>query len=130
MQAIIEFIETWDKYFAHPFTWKYRGHGLHGKVVRRFMRLLQMESPQMETGFLIKQLWLMGNLAQNYWTQVDNKEWQQLFDLLIQKEIYLSQLIASGSKEKQMLKAEQALEELTQLLDNNLVNQTSQPKSA
>ena len=72
----------------------------------------------------------MGNLAQNYWTQVDNKEWQQLLDLLIHKDIYLSRLIASGSKEKQMLKAEQALEELTQLLDNNLVNQTSQPKSA
>jgi len=130
IQTIVDFIETWDKYFAHPFTWKYRGHGLHGKVVRRFMRLLQMESPQMETGFLIKQLWLMGNLAQNYWTQVDNKEWQQLLDLLIQKEIYLSRLIASGSKEKQMLKAEQALEELTQLLENNLFNQTSQPKSA
>ncbi len=130
VQTITEFIETWDKYFAHPFTWKYRGHGLHGKVVRRFMRLLQIESPQMETGFLIKQLWLMGNLAKSYWTQVDNKEWQQLLDLLIQKDIYLSRLIASGSKEKQMLKAEQALEELTQLLDNNLVNQTSQPKSA
>ena len=89
-----------------------------------------MESPQMETGFLIKQLWLMGNLAQHYWPQVDNKEWQQLIDLLIQKEIYLSRVIDSDSKEKQMLKAKQALEELTQLLDNNLVNQTVQPKSA
>jgi len=130
VQTIIQFIETWNQYFAHPFTWKYRGQRLHGKVVRRFMRLLQMESPQMGTGFLIKQLLLMENLTQNYWTQVDNKEWQQLLDLLIQKEIYLGRLIAGCSKEKQMLKAEQALEELTQLLNNNLVNQTSHPKSA
>ena len=72
----------------------------------------------------------MKNLAQNYWTQVDNKEWQQLFDLLSQKEIYLRQLIATGSKEKQRIKAEQALEELTQILNNNPVSQTSQPKSA
>ncbi len=128
-QAITEFIETWDKYFAHPFTWEYRGHGLHGKVVRRFMRLLQIESPQMEIGFLTKQLWLMRNLAQNYWTQVENKEWQRLLDLIIQKEVYLNRLIVSSTKEKQRLKAEQALEELTQIL-YNLVSQMPQPKLA
>ena len=94
------------------------------------MRLLSLESLQMETSFFIKQSWLMRNLAQNYWTQVDNKEWQQLFDLLIQKEIYLRKLIANGSKEKQRLKAEQALEKLIQMLNNNLFSQTSQPKSA
>ena len=128
-QAITEFIETWDKYFAHPFTWTYRGEGLHGKVVRRFMRLLQIESPQMEIGFLTKQLLLMRNLVQNYWTEVDNKEWQRLFDLIIQKEVYLNQLIVSSIKEKQRLKAEQALDELTQIL-YNLVSQMPQPKLA
>ncbi len=94
------------------------------------MRLLQIESPQMEISFLTKQLWLMGNLAQNYWTQVDNKEWRQLRDLIIQKETYCKRLIVSSSKEKQRLKAEQALNELTQLLDNNLVSKIPQPKSA
>ena len=127
VQAITEFIETWDKYFAHPFTWTYRGEGLHGKVVRRFMRLLQIESPQMEIGFLTKQLWLMRNLSQNYWTQVENKEWQRLLDLIIQKEVYLNRLIVSSSKEKLKVKAEQGLEELTQILYNNLV-QMPQPK--
>ena len=94
------------------------------------MRLLQIESPQMEISFLTKQLWLMGNLAQNYWTQVDKKEWQQLLELIIQEDIYLGRLIVSSSKEKQRLKAEQALNELTQLLDNNLVSKIPQPKSA
>ena len=125
-----DFIETWNKHFAHPFTWTYRGEGLHGKVIRRFMRLLQIESPQMEIGFLTKQLLLARNLAQNYWTQVDSKEWQQLFDLIIQKGVYISQLIFSGKTGKQRLEAEQALEELTQLLHNNLVSQISQTKPA
>ena len=71
----------------------------------------------------------MGNLAQNYWTEVDNKEWQRLLDLIIQKEVYLNRLIVSSTKEKQRVKAEQALEELTQILDN-LVSQTPQPKLA
>lgn len=130
VKKITEFIEIWDKYFAHPFTWTYRGQGLHGKVVRRFMRLLQIETPQMEISFLQKQLLLMSNLIRNYWVQVNNKEWRQLLDLLIQKEVYLSRLIAGSSKEKQRLKAEQALEELTQLLEHNLIKQISQPKSA
>lgn len=130
IEAIIDFIETWNKHFAHPFTWTYRGEGLHGKVIRRFMRLLQIESTQMEIGFLTKQLLLARNLAQNYSTQVDSKEWQQLFDLIIQKGVYISQLIFSGKTAKQRLKAEQALEELTQLLRNNLVSQISQTTPA
>jgi len=70
------------------------------------------------------------NLAQNYWTQIDGKEWQQLFDLIIQKGVYVSQLIFSGKTAKQRLKAEQALDELTQLLCNNLVSRISQTTPA
>ncbi len=66
VQALNDFTETWNIYFAHPFTWTYRGEGLHGKVVLRFMILLLIESSQMEIGFLIKQLLLVRNMAQNY----------------------------------------------------------------
>ncbi len=60
------------------------------------MRLLQIESPQMEIGFLTKQLLLMGNKAKELPdSNRANKEWQQLLDLTIQKEIYLSRLVAS-----------------------------------
>jgi hypothetical protein len=130
VQALNDFTETWNKYFAHPFTWTYRGEGLHGKVVRRFMRLLLIESPQMEIGFLIKQLLLVRNMAQNYWIQVENKDWHQMLDLITQKDIYIRKLIAFSNKEKQILKAEQALLELTKILYNNLVSCVPHAKSA
>ncbi len=130
MQAVNDFTETWNKYFAHPFTWTYRGEGLHGKVVRRFMRLLLIESPQMEIGFLTKQLLLVRNMAQNYWIQVENKDWHQMFDLITQKDIYIRQVIDCSNKEKQIIKAEQALLELTKILYNNLVSRVPHVKSA
>jgi hypothetical protein len=101
-QAIYDFIETWNTYFAHPFTWTYRGKDLHEKVVHRFMRLLQIESRQMAIGFLIKQLQLMKSLSSRYWIQVNNKDWKQLLDLIVQKNLYIKQVIASGSKASQI----------------------------
>ena len=130
VRALIDFTETWNKYFAHPFTWTYRGEGLHAKVVRRFMRLLQIESPQMEIGFLTKQLMLMRNIAQNYWIQVDSGDWQRLLDLIVQKEIYISQLIFCGIKENHKLKAYQALEDLTKILYKKLPGFIRESKSA
>lgn len=129
-QAIYDFIETWNTYFAHPFTWVYRGEDLYGKVVRRFTKLLQIESPQMEIKFLIKQLLLMKNLAQNYWVQVDNQDWERLFDLVAQKDVYIKDLIASGPKDKQRVKAELSLAELTNALSDSLEDYVSLPKSA
>ena len=129
IKAIIDFTITWNKYFAHPFNWTYRGEGLHGKVVRRFMRLLQMESPQMEIGFLTKQLVLMKNIAQNYWSQVNNKDWQQFMDLINQKEIYIRRLIVLSSKEKLIPKSNQALKDLTEILYKNLVSHTRKVES-
>ena len=119
-QAIYDFIETWNTHFAHPFTWTYKGKDLYGKVVRRFIKLLQIESPQMEIKFLTKQLLLMKNLAQHYWVQVDNQDWERLFDSVTQKDIYIKELIASGPKEKQRFKANQGLAELTNALYDGL----------
>lgn len=118
-QAIYDFIETWNTYFAHPFTWTYRGEDLYGKVVRRFMKLLQIESQQMDIGFLTKQLLLMKNIFQRYWTQIDNEDWQQLLDVIIQRDLYVKKLIASGTKDKQRFKAEQTLTELMSVLSDN-----------
>ncbi len=99
IQAIDDFALTWGEHFAHPFTWTYRGEGLHGKAVRRFMRLLQMESLQMDIRFLTKQLLLMGNMVRDYWIQVGKDDWQQLLYLMNQKQSYLTSIIARGSKE-------------------------------
>ena len=57
-EAIEEFIHTWNTFFAHPFTWSYTGEGLHEKAVRRFSKLLLIESRQMDSKFLTSQLTL------------------------------------------------------------------------
>ena len=119
-QAIYDFIETWNNHFAHPFTWTYRGEDLHGKVVRRFAKLLQIESQQMDIGFLTKQLLLMINICQGYWLQVDNKNWQLLFDSITQKDSYLKDIIVRSDKAKKRLNAEQALRELSAILFDNV----------
>ena len=129
-QAIVDFAKTWNEHFAHPFTWTYRGEGLHGKAVRRFMRLLNMESSQMDILFLTKQLLLMANLVQDYWRQVDNGDWRQLLDLLTQKQSYLSGIIVCDSKEHRSVKAEQGLETLIRTLYDKVSKDDGQTKSA
>ena len=53
-----------------------------------------------------------------------------MLDLITQKEKYIRRVIACSNKEKQKLKAEQALEELTKILYNNLVSCVPNIKSA
>ncbi len=129
-QAIYDFIETWNTHFAHPFTWTYNGKDLYVKVIRRFIKLLQIESQQMEIGFLTKQLLLMKNLSQHYWAQIDNQDWERLLDLVTQKDAYIKELIAAGTKDKQRLKADQGLAELTNTLSNGLEEYVPLFKSA
>jgi len=57
-ETIEEFIETWNTYFSHPFTWTYTGEELHEKAITRFNKLLLIESKQMDIKFLTKQLLL------------------------------------------------------------------------
>lgn len=119
-QAIYDFIGTWNTYFAHPFNWTYTGQDLYAKVIHRFIKLLQIETKQMEIKFFIKQLLLMKNLARNYWLQVDSQDWEQLLDLITQKDTYIKELINRGPKKKQRFNAEQSLAELTNTLSNSL----------
>ncbi|RZB36567.1 MAG: hypothetical protein SRB2_02063 [Desulfobacteraceae bacterium Eth-SRB2] len=65
-EAIMAFIETWNEFYAHPFDWSYTGAGLHEKAVRRFSRLLSIETDQMDAKFLTGQLLLMSNLAEKH----------------------------------------------------------------
>ena len=129
-QSIMNFAHTWSEHLAHPFTWTYSGEGLHAKVVRRFMRLLQMESSQLDISFLTKQFLLMRNLTRDYWTEVDTVDWEQLLQLVAQKQSYLYGVIASGSKEKQRQKAELAFDEFTGMLRNSVAENIGQAKLA
>lgn len=123
VRRIEDFMQTWNEHLAHPFSWTYRGEGLHGKAVRRFARFLFMESSQMEIRFLTKQLQLMTNIAQEYCDQVDIEDWQKLYDLVVEKESYLHRIIVAGPKERQRAKAEHALKTISGVLHANVLKQ-------
>jgi hypothetical protein len=130
VHSIDDFAYTWSEHLAHPFSWTYRGEGLHGKAVRRFIRLLYMESSQMEIRFLTKQLQLMANIARGYREQVDIGDWRQLRDLVIEKQGYLHRIIAAGAKERQRDKAEQALQYMSELLHESVLELEARAESA
>ena len=130
VRSIDDFAHTWSEHLAHPFSWTYRGEGLHGKAVRRFIRLLNMESSQMEIRFLTKQLQLMANMAREYRTRVDIGDWQHLHDLLIEKHQYLHHIIATAPKERQREKAEQTLRTISELLHQSELEHDAHANSA
>ncbi len=121
LQEIIEeFIETWNKFFAHPFTWKYTGEGLHEKAITRFNKLLLIESNQMDIKFLTKQLLLMSNIAKTYYGKVHTTVWKQLHDLIIDKTDYIHSIISTASKEGQIIKAQNAIDQLSLFMGLNI----------
>ncbi len=90
---ILAFIDTWDAFFAHPFSWSYTGEGLHAKAVRRFCRLLAIQTDQMDCKFLTSQLLLMSNIAESYLHLVPPADWLQLLDLAAQSDAYFTRII-------------------------------------
>ena len=115
-ETIEEFIETWNTFFAHPFTWKYTGEGLHEKAITRFNKLLIIESKQMDIKFLTRQLLLMSNIAKTYYKKVNTKVWKQLHDLIINKKDYINSIISSSAKERQVVKAQRALDQFNTIM--------------
>ena len=114
-EIIMQFIETWNDFYAHPFTWKYTGHGLHEKAVSRFNKLLLIESKQMDIKFLTKQLLLMFNIAKTYPKIVQTKQWLQLEELFSEKKDYIKSIINGAIKLKQIENAKYAFNSLNSL---------------
>jgi transposase len=103
--AIIAFIDTWNEFFAHPFKWSYTGKGLYAKAVRRFCRLLSIQTDQMDSKFLTSQLLLMSNIADNYLKSIPVADWLQLLDLAGQSDRYINKIIELESGPKRQEKA-------------------------
>jgi hypothetical protein len=82
---IVDFTDTWNSHFAHPFNWTYDGKGLHEKVIARFTRWLHLESDQLQAKFLVKQIKLMHHLVNNYRMKVDHQTWQYLENTVREK---------------------------------------------
>ena len=115
-EIIVQFAETWNQYFAHPFTWKYTGKGLQEKAVRRFNKLLLIESAQMSVKSLTKQLLLMANIMESLKTSQTVAELKRLLDLLEAKRDYVRHIINHDTTDRQKKKANLALDRLSALL--------------
>ena len=107
-QDIVAFIETWNACFAHPFSWSYTGEGLHAKAVRRFCRLLAIQTEQMEGKFLKSQLLLMSNIADHYIELIPSPDWLQLLQLAVENDPYITNIIDTDPKPRRQKAARKA----------------------
>ena len=90
---IMSYTDTWNIDFAHPFKFSYTGDGLHEKVISRFTKWLQMQSPQLNVKFLGKQLKLMLNLATTYWPKTKKDAWKKLNAALRENRNFIRDII-------------------------------------
>jgi hypothetical protein len=112
--AILAFVETWNEFLAHPFKWSYTGEGLHAKAVRRFCTLLALQTDQMDCKFLISQLLLMSNLADNFLHLIPAADWLKLISLAAERDAYITGIIDADSKPRRRNKARQAYDQFVQ----------------
>jgi len=116
--SISAFIETWNRCFAHPFKWSYTGEGLHARAVRRFCRLLTIETDQMDSKFLKSQLLLMSNIAAGYLKRVPHADWMKLLELAAQKQSYICGIIEKETGPRRRQSAQEAYQQFV----NTVVN--------
>jgi hypothetical protein len=118
-QTILAFIDTWNQWFAHPFTWTYTGEGLQEKAIARFNKLILIESRQMDLKFLTKQLLLMKNIVTANPEKTKTPEWRKLNELLLlpEKSSYIEAIVNAEPKERSRTKASQALQQLRAILN-------------
>jgi hypothetical protein len=117
ISEILNFIVTWNKHYAHPFTWKYNGDGLYEKTVSRFTKWLLLESVQMDLNFLNNQFQLLANIAQDYPQIRRTQQWRQLKELLPSKNDFLQKRILETPKEQKQKMAWSNLENLTKIMN-------------
>jgi transposase len=118
-EALMTFIDTWNDFYAHPFTWSYTGEGLHRTAVRRFSLLLSVETPQMDSKFLARQLLLMSNIAENYLGLIPVADWLRLVDLATEKQDYITNVIQSDLRPKRQKRAREAYTRFVDAVINN-----------
>jgi hypothetical protein len=119
-EFIYNFVETWNKYYAHPFNWKYDGSGLHDQAVKRFIRHIMLENKYMELSFLSNQIELMTNLLTNYIEYVNIKYWHSLAEIIKEKRNFIQNVIENSQQIRLKAKASINFPNLLQLLNDKL----------
>ena len=102
----------WNLLLAHPFRWSYDGKGLHDKAVKRFGTMLRNSAAMMELRTLAKQLRLMTNLLQDYFSEVTEETWHQLAVAVSSQSAVVAELIQREGGPRQKKNAQQALDGL------------------
>lgn len=95
INTILDFTDTWNNHFSHPFEWTYDGEDLYGKVVRRLAKWIQLETPQLSFKFFEKQLKLMSNLVNNHWMKANKCDWLALHKTIEEKNKFCWDIIES-----------------------------------
>lgn len=81
--AINEFVVLWNNILSKPFQWKYTGEGLHEKVAKRFIQMLN-STISIDRILLIKQLKLHINLIdEKVWLSLNEKSNSKSFDICL-----------------------------------------------
>jgi transposase len=94
-KRILNYNNTWNSEFSHPFEFSYTGEGLHEKVIGRFVRWIQMEGSQFNAKFFEKQCKLILNLAESYWFKIKKNKWTNLQITLAEKNKYIDGIIGN-----------------------------------
>ena len=97
-QSIIDFTNTWNEQYAHPFNWTYTGDNLRGKTVRKLILWLYEEPNIMTAKFLGKQLKLMISLIDKDWNKVSSDDWKRLAAAVEEKQEYFDSIIEKIDK--------------------------------
>jgi transposase len=100
---IMAYNNTWNTEFAHPFKFSYTGKGLHEKVISRFTKWMQMQSPQLNDKFLEKQLKLMVNLTTSYWPMAKKNMWNLLQTTLLENDDFIKGIIGDDENRNDLL---------------------------
>lgn len=117
--AIEAFTETWNTLLAHPFRWTYDGQGLHEKAVRRFTRMLNIATDNLDIRILTKQMRLLTNLLDDYFDEVSMNSWMQFADALAAHAKTLDTLIDNEPGPQRKKKALQTAADLRAALQQH-----------
>ena len=119
LAALSAFVAYWNAHLAHPFRWTYNGQGLHEKALKRFTVMLNNPNDKTDLRTLTKLLKLTTNLVTDYFSQIQEKTWQQFLVAFFKNQNKIDTQINNEHGPQRKKKARAALDELRAALNNH-----------
>ena len=130
IDEIVQFIETWNEEFSHPFTFQYTGDGLQEAFIGRCTRLLLCKTTQPDCKFLTNQLLIINKIWTDYRHTVPTEQWSNLFNAFIQKQSWIERIISSDDGPIRRKRGLAALQNLQDLLQSELDHRAREEAAA